>query len=284
MDDQNPSQMQDDGQAEISAAQESNNTLNNVDSRLLIEDETEEQSPEISEEEVIDEEAEPNKIEEEKELPPEPEIQPSRRENKRILELTRKLQEANNQNNFNQPQQVNNNYQNPSQIIGEGDYDLDQVNELAQDYGNQRYNEGVKTAAELNNSLTFMTRLEFDAPKVEAKYDQFNPQSENFDPGIADYTNQLFYKTVGLKTKSDGTYSVENPNIRYSEFVEGLMEAVNTLASSKTADAKVNIAKQASQTGVRPNTVNKKVYQGTNPNEMTIEQLRQKVNEELGIS
>jgi hypothetical protein len=197
----------------------------------------------------------------------------SRRENKRIAELTRKLAESN-QQRVQQPTQPQ-----PRQIIGEGDYDLDQVNGLAQQYGEQRYNEGLAIA----NAQRFETRLEIDAPKVEAKYPVLNPRSEQFDPGIAEWSTQLYYKTVGLKPGSDGTFTVENPNIRYEEFADGLMEAVETLATSKSADSKVNLAKQAAQTGVRPTGVAKKQYSGTDPSKMTTAQLQAAINAQLGL-
>lgn len=197
----------------------------------------------------------------------------SRRENKRIAELTRKLAEANQQRPA-QPSQPQ-----ISQIIGEGDYDLDQVNGLAQQYGEQRYKEGLAIA----NAQRFETRLEIDAPKVEAKYPVLNPRSEQFDPGIAEWSTQLYYKTVGLKPGSDGTFTVDNPNIRYEEFADGLMEAVETLATSRSVDSKQNLVKQAAQTGVRPTGGVKKQYAGTDPSKMTTEQLQAAINAQLGL-
>lgn len=260
MDDEAPSQTQDDGQVETTT----NVSVGEVDPRLI-----------VQEEEPVAQVIAPAAEEPEAPEPIVEEPQPvSHRENKRISELTRKLQEANQRpNQVNQPQS--------NQIIGEGDYDMDQVNDLAQQYGEQRYAEGIKQASD---NTMFMTRLEIDAPKVESKYEQLNPNSDKFDPGIADYTTQLFYKTVGMKAKADGTFTVENTNIRYSEFIDGMMDAVDALASSRQADSKVNLAKQAAQTGVRPNAVTKNVYQGDDPKKMTIEQLRTKVNQGLGIS
>ena len=284
--DKNPSQTQDDGQADQSAASNSTVNLENVDPRLIIEEETTEENPQEAETpqeqepEVVEPEEEPQAQTQEEETPNEQQPQTtSRRENKRIAELTKKLQEAN-QRQW-QPNQQPQPQQQPQQIIQEGDYNLNEINGMAQQYGDQRYAEGIQQA---NNSNLFMTRLEIDAPKVETKYPFLNPRSDNFDPGIADWTTQMFYKTVGLKTKSDGTFSVDNPNIRYEEFVDGFMEAVETVATSKSADSKQNLIKQAAQTGVRPNTVVKKGYTGEDPNKMTLEQLRAKVNQELGIS
>lgn len=265
-DDKTTSQTQDEVPAEESAAT-GNQDLSNVDPRLIVEDE-EEEKPEAQV--VATEEPETPPEEEQPTAPPEPVT--SHRENKRITELTKKLAESNTrQQSPNQPQRT--------QIIGEGDYDLDQVNGMAQQYGEQRYNEGLQLA----NSLAFATRLEIAAPKIEARYPALNPQSDEFQAGIADWSTQLYYKAVGLKTKSDGSYTVDNPNIRYDEFVDGLMEAVDTLASSKSADTKQNLAKQAAQTGVRPNSIAKKQYAGDDPNKMTTDQLLKRVNAELGL-
>lgn len=200
----------------------------------------------------------------EEEVPEQVEEPVSRRANKRIQDLTRKLAEAQQQPQY-QPRQQR-------QIIGEGDYDLDQVNGMAEQYGAQRYQEGLAQA----NALAFSTRLEIDAPKVATKYGVLDQNSDNFDPGVAAFINESYLKTVGYDPQAG---SVQNNNIRYEEYVDGMMELVETLSQGKAADSTKNLAKQAAQTGVRPSGVSK-TYSGADPSKMTLEQLQAAALEE----
>ena len=76
-----------------------------------------------------------------------------------------------------------------------------------------------------------------------------NPKDNNFHPVLADTINNLYLKMVGFNNK---TGLVSNPNIRYKEFVDSYMELGDEIASSKVASTTKNIAKQAANTGLRP--------------------------------
>jgi hypothetical protein len=227
-----------------------------VDPRLVVEPEeaVESEEPEEEPEEVEPEPEEPAPV--------------SHRENKRIQDLTRKLAES----NRTQPSQP----QPSSQIIGEGDYDLDQINQLARDHGDARYNE----ALERSRAIEFKLGLKVEAPIVAQKYDELNPKSDNFDLGRREFIDELYLKSTGYNEK---TGTVQRTDIGYEEFVDGIMDMVDRSASAKSADTTKNLAKQASQTGIRPNSVAKKTYQGTDPKKMTDDQLRQAINASLGI-
>lgn len=209
-------------------------------------------------EEVEDLVTTPDEVEE---TPEEEEPAPvSHRENKRIQELTKKLAASQQPQQFNQPQK--------DQIIGEGDYDLDQVNKLAREYGDQRYNEALQQA----KAIEFKLGLKVEAPIVAQKYDDLNPKSENFDQGRREFIDELYLKSVGYDER---TGMVQRTDIGYEEFVDGFMTAVNKSASVIAADSSKNLAKQVSQTGIRPNSVSKQTYQGDDPKKMTLEQLQQ---------
>lgn len=227
--------------------------------------------PEEPEEpETPEEEEEP----EEPEEPEQPEEKPvSKRENKRIQELTKKLAESYGKPEGKRPPTTPAERQ---RIIEEGDYTLEDINAKADEYAQRRYNEGLAQA----NSLAFQTRLEIDAPRVAAKYEFLDQDSENFEPGSASFINELYLKTVGYDPDS-GT--VQNPNIRYVEFIDGVMELADTIAAAKTVDTKQNIARQAAQAGVRPSGVAKPSYQGDDPRQMSDEQLDQAIAQGLGI-
>lgn len=241
--DKTEDQMQESEELEQVASEESIEDTSPEVTETPQEDESEEEVPEPTTE-----------VEEEEEEKP-----VSHRENKRIQQLTKKLAEARQNTQFNRPQN--------DQIIGEGDYDLDQVNQLAREYGDQRYNEALQQA----KAIEFKLGLKVEAPIVAQKYDELNPKSDNFDLGRREFIDELYLKATGYDEK---TGTVQRTDIGYEEFVDGIMEMVDRSASVKAADTSKNLAKQASQTGVRPNSVAKKTYEGTDPKKMTLEQLQ----------
>lgn len=245
----------------------SDEDTNPVETEEVIADETPQVEPTATEEpteveapEKEEAPAEPEPVaDEQPEEIPEPVEEPvSRRANKRIQELTRKLAEA----QQHQPQRP----VQRQQLINEGDYTPEEINGLAQQYGQEQYSAGLAQA----NALAFSTRLEIDAPKVATKYPVLDQNSDNFDPGVSAFINESYLKTVGYDPQVG---SVQNNNIRYEEYVEGMMELVDTLSQGKEADSQKNLAKQAAQTGVRPSGI-RKDYSGTDPSKMTLEQLQ----------
>lgn len=230
-----------------------------VEEPTTVEEPKEVEAEPVEEEAPAEPEAEPadEPIEEPQEEPAPPVT--SQRENKRIAELTRKLQEAQ-QPQFNQPQ-----VQQPN--IAEGDYDVEQLNGMFQKGNQQAYDAGLARA----NAIAFNTDLKLDLARVVQKHDFLDKDSQNFDPGDAAYLNEKYLKMVGYNSQTGEA----NPNyIGYEEFVEGEIEFANKRNAAQAADSTRNLAKQAAQTGVRPNTVAKKNYEGTDPSKMTLEQLQ----------
>lgn len=143
----------------------------------------------------------------------------------------------------------------------------DQLNKASQEFGNQQYEAGLQQV----NSIQFHTRLEIDAPRIESKYPQFDPTSEEFNPGVADAINKWYLATVGYDSK---TNTVQNPDVRYASFVEGIMELADAMASSKTTRATQNIARQAANAGLRPDGSSvKSMNLNKAPQDMTAEEL-----------
>lgn len=203
----------------------------------------------------------------------EPQPVPSHRASKRIEELTRKLSEYERQ----VPQ-----LQDPprqDQIIGEGDYDVDEINQRANQYGQQMFNQGLSQAQMMQNANTFATRIEIDMPKVAQKYDILDQNSDSFDPGITALLNEEYLRIVGYDPNSG---MVQRPDIRYDEYIDTQMEKAERLNSIRRVDSQKNLARQASQTGVRPSGVAKE-YQGDDPRKMSTKQLEQAINASLGI-
>jgi hypothetical protein len=224
-------------------------------------------------EEPTEEPTEEEPVDEPTEEPEEPPVDPapSPRENKRIEQLTKKLAESE------QRRQDPNQPKNQKPIIGEGDYDLDQINGLARDYGAEQYQAGLAQA----NAIAFQTRLEIDVPKIAQKYEVMNPDAEAYDPGVTILINEEYLKMVGYNPQ---TGQVQRNDIRYEEFVEAQFEKAARLNSISAAQSTKNLAKQAAKTGMRPGGAVKKPYQGDDPRKMTDDQLDEIIKANLGIT
>jgi len=144
---------------------------------------------------------------------------------------------------------------------------LDRFEQDRTDYGQQNYQAGLEQA----KSIQFHTRLEIDAPKIESKYPVLNKDSEDFNPSVADALNEMYLSSVGYDKE---TGQVANPNIRYSDYIEGMMELVERTAATKTQKSTKNIARQAAQTGLRPDgSKAKRLDFNKAPEQMTDEEL-----------
>lgn len=152
-------------------------------------------------------------------------------------------------------------------VMDAPDQVFEQVQNKTAEYGREAFNAGLEEA----KSIRFHTRLEVDAPRIESKYPILDKESTEFNPAVASSINQWYLATVGYDASSD---RVANANLRYSDFVEGIMELSENMASKQTAATKENIAKQAATTGLRPDGSSPKRLDLTKaPHEMTDEEL-----------
>lgn len=148
----------------------------------------------------------------------------------------------------------------PSQSSSQLDYqqleaDPELIKQLEDDRkatGQAQYNAGLEQA----KSIQFHTRLEIDAPRVEAKYNFLDTSDkEHFDPVRANAMNTLYLQATGYDAgdpERGVPESVQNPNIRYKDFVEAQMEFAEALLADKQVQTSKNIVKQTAQTGLRP--------------------------------
>jgi len=145
---------------------------------------------------------------------------------------------------------------------------IDQLSKASQDYGQSQYEAGLQAA----NSVRFHTRLEIDAPRVESKYPQFDKNSSEFNPGVASAMNNWYLAMVGYDPQTD---SVKNADVRYGDFVEGIMELAEAMAGVKTARTTENVARQAANAGLRPDGSSAKPlnWQGKDPSAMSEKEL-----------
>lgn len=196
--------------------------------------------------------------------PQEEQPKPSRRESLRVQQLLEKMKQAEPSQQPKARQQGIN--------YGEAlDADPEVIEQLEADrqrVSQQSYEQGIRQA----ESIKFHTRLEIDAPKVESKYTQLNRESDEFNPVLANALNQWYLSTVGY---DPNTGLVQNSNVRYSEFVEGIMELADEIGGSKVQQTQKNVAKQAASTGLRPDgSRTKRVNLNKAPQDMTDEELK----------
>lgn len=228
-------------------------------------DEQVEEEEQAEEEHV--EEANTQEIEKPEEKPP------SRRESLRIQKLIEKLK-------TNQPNTLPKEHQGLN--YGEAlDADPEVVKQLEADrraYAEQSYNQGLQQA----QSIQFHTRLEIDAPKVVAKYSQLNPEDkEHFNPVLADAVNTWYLTTTGYDPDSG---IVTNGNVRYAEFVDSIFELGNEIAGQKVQTTAKNIAKQAANTGLRPDGSSSKRLNLNQPVENMTDEELDAYGKQLGLA
>lgn len=253
---------------ELDQAIEAGSQLDQSPSEPEAEEEVVDQAEEVADEaepaesetvEAKEEVAEEQKSEEEA-----PATQPSRRENLRIQQLLEKLQKQS---------QTPAEHKAPTGIDYGTALDADpeviqQLESDRQQVASQSYSEGLEQA----KSIQFHTRLEIDAPKVEGKYKQLNPEDkENFNPALANAVNTWYLQMAGYDQQSG---KVANSDIRYAEFVEGIMELGKVIGTQESAKAVKNVAKQAATTGLRPDgSTAKRLDLNKAPGAMTDEEL-----------
>lgn len=239
--------------------------------------------PEINEE-IVNEEVEPEVIEpEQPELPEEPE-QPeieepevpeepkvSRRADLRIKKLLEDNKRLRQQMDAPSPKGLD---------YGQAlEADLETIAQLEQDRRQATtaaYSEGLKQA----QSIQFRTRLEIDTPKIENKFPQLNPNDQQFDPVVADALNTHYLTLVGYDPNTD---TVQNANLRYSDFIEAQYELAGALATKKIAQARQNITRQAAVTGLRPDGSAAKLNLNQDVSQMTDAEL-EAYGRQIGLS
>lgn len=203
-------------------------------------------------------------VEEEEEVRP-----PSRREQLRVQQLLNKMSQ--------QPETPA--PQAPAQIQGlnyaeELDADEETIKRLEEDRA-AAVAAATKQQSDFQiqlQSSEWRTKLDIDAPQVESKYEVLNPNdSEHFHPVLADTLSSWYLNQVQYDAQ---TNTVRNPNLRWGEFVEGVMELAEEIANTKVATATQNITRQAAQTAIRPDgSSSKKLNLNQAPESMTDEEL-----------
>lgn len=143
-------------------------------------------------------------------------------------------------------------------------------------YGEQRYNEGL----EMVKAMEFKTNIKLDLPLVKDKLDKL-------DPADAAAIDREYLMYTGWDA---ATQTVKNPDIGYADFVEAQIERAERLASNLHVASQKNIAKQAAQTGIRPDGGARKGINIQNPGDISkltpeqFEKNREAIYKQLGLS
>jgi hypothetical protein len=172
---------------------------------------------------------------------------PSRREQLRVSELLRKYGSPETPRPA-APSQTN--APDFSQVVDADPEVYEQLNKSANDYGQNQYQLGTNDALRQMRSVEWRTLLHLDAPQMESKYKVLDKtDKENFHPALSDALSRRYLHMVGYDPQ---TGSVANPDIRWRDFVESEFELAEEIAATRTVASTQNIAKQAAQTGLRP--------------------------------
>lgn len=239
--DKDPAQMSDE---ELDQQIESGSELDQSPSAPTEQEPTVPETPEVPPETPAVPEApeipEPE-VEEVQQPEPAPAEKPSRRENLRIQQIIERAK----QGAYTPPPLQPTNALDYSQALEADPETIKALEADRQSYAKAQSDEVLKQV----QAVQFRTALEIDAPKVESKYPQFDKDSEDFNPAVANAINQWYLSTAGFDPASN---TVQNTSVRYADFVEGVMELAEAAAGAKVEKTSKNIAKQAASTGLRP--------------------------------
>jgi hypothetical protein len=133
------------------------------------------------------------------------------------------------------------------------------------------------TAPELNNRITSVLqmqemqhqreraqdRIERESSEVVSKYDKLNPESDNFDPELSKWVSDTVFEM-----------GKNNMNISVKKIVQGLMKPYQSQASKEVKAQTENIAKQVSESAIRPSNAKpaEKKFE-----DLTLEEMEQKL-------
>ena len=223
-------------------------------------DAVEPESPVEDEPEVV-----PAPVEDEEEEPP-----VSARETKRVTQLLAKMKELQTAPAVPAAPVIPDAIDYKTAIDAEPEV-LEQLEADRKAVSDAAYKEGIAQTNATANSIMFHTRLEMDAPKMEAKYPQLDKESDKFNQSVANDVNVLYLQLAGYNNDTD---TATNPTLRYSDFVESIFGLADDIGNEKVATSTKEVAKQAANTALRPDgSTVKRLNLNKLPEQMTDEEL-----------
>lgn len=124
------------------------------------------------------------------------------------------------------------------QVMDAPDEVYSQLEQEREQVHNRGYNEGLNKF----EAFEFKQNLKTDLPLVQEKLSKL-------DPAAATALDRMYLQTVQYDSNT-GVPGVKG--IGYADFIDAQLELANSIASNRVIDSQRNIAKQAAQTGIRP--------------------------------
>ena len=131
---------------------------------------------------------------------------------------------------------------NPMQIEDGTTYDTEKLIQDREQYGKSKFQEGASIAelrmmqmAEVQQKERYADQLERETYRVEKKFPELDPDTEDYDEGLREEIDSLFADT-GYRSRDS-----------YEKFVTRYMKGANTIAEKRAAQTGDTIAQQASR-------------------------------------
>ncbi len=152
------------------------------------------------------------------------------------------------------------------------------LDQTTQEYGQNQYDAGIERA----KYYKWETLLQVDEPQVQARFPQLDPRNKDeFHETLNNALQAKYARFVGYNPgnpEQGVPRTVANPDIRYLDFVESELEYAQELASHLAEKTQKNIAKQAANTGLRPDGSSaKKLNLNKAAEDMSDEELKAKL-------
>lgn len=113
-------------------------------------------------------------------------------------------------------------------------------------FGQSQYQQGQNDALRVSRLDKWELGAKIDYPIVADKLSKLAPED-------VDVLNREYMQFSGVRYSEDGTIQdVANPNISYADFVNARIEQAERLAMRMNLNTQKNVARQAANTGLRP--------------------------------
>lgn len=135
-------------------------------------------------------------------------------------------------------------------------------------YGKSQYEQGTQDASRNSRLDKWELSAKIDYPLVADKLKTLAPED-------VDVLNREYFLVSGVRqTEGGGIVDVTNPNIGYADFINARIEQAERLATRMNLNTQKNVARQAANTGLRPDgTSAKPLNLNKAPQDMTDKEL-----------
>lgn len=139
---------------------------------------------------------------------------------------------------------------------------MDAPDEVIQQLEQDRSNVVSQVESRVNDQIRrsqFEMNLKLDLPLVQDKLSKL-------DPSASQALDRAYLQFVGYNPQT-GVPAIDG--VSYAEFIDAQLELANSIATNRVVNTQRNIAKQAAQTGVRPDGGGRQGFQISNPGDIS---------------